>query len=115
MTATTRLRPAGLNRRPYGVVSIDVTRFWQSCELPLVEENAMLRKFCIINTCGREDCGNHTQDHEHGAYYLVQDVDARIAQMQIEIDAVTRQRDETYAKLVEAREKIQQLTFGSAR
>jgi hypothetical protein len=36
----------------------------------------MLRKFCIINTCGREDCGNHQQDHEHGAYYLVQDVDA---------------------------------------
>lgn len=42
-------------------------------------------------------------------------LDARIAKMQIEIDAVTRQRDETYAKLVEAREKIQQFTFGSNR
>lgn len=42
----------------------------------------MLRKFCIINTCGSEDCGNHQQDHEHGAYYLVQDVDARIAELE---------------------------------
>jgi len=35
----------------------------------------MLRKFCIVNTCGREDCGNHQQDHEHGAYCLAQDVE----------------------------------------
>jgi hypothetical protein len=48
-------------------------------------------------------------------YYPVDVVDARIATMQIEIDAVTGQRDETYAKLVEAREQIQRLTFGSNR
>lgn len=41
-----------------------------------------MRKFCIINTCGREDCSNHEQDHEHGAYYLVQDVDAHIAELE---------------------------------
>lgn len=43
---------------------------------------------------------------------VIEQHEAHIAQMQIEIDAVTRQRDETYAKLVEARERIQQLTFG---
>ncbi len=42
-------------------------------------------------------------------------MEAQIAQMQIEIDAVTKQRDETYAKLVEARETIQRITFGSNR
>ncbi len=43
---------------------------------------------------------------------VIRDRNARIAQMQIEISAVTKQRDETYAKLVEARERIQRLTFG---
>lgn len=39
----------------------------------------------------------------------------QITQMQIEIDAITRQRDETYRQLTEARAQIQQLTFGSNR
>lgn len=61
--------------------------------------------------------GKLTGDAQRDA--IIEHQEARIAklerdkaQMQIEIDAVTRQRDETYAKLVEAREQIQKLTFG---
>lgn len=62
----------------------------------------MLRKFCIINTCGREDCGNHEQDHEHGAYYLVQDVDAHLAAIE-EADNIWHEQTRLQAEALNAR------------
>lgn len=45
-----------------------------------------MRKFAIDKTCDRVDCGNHSV-HEQGAYYLVQDVDQRIATLENELQS----------------------------
>lgn len=49
---------------------------------------------------------------EDEEFYLASDSDARIAELEREITAITAQRDRVWSQLLDAREQIQRLTFG---
>ena len=49
-----------------------------------VVEKKVMQKYAIINTCGHEECGQREPD-PYGGYYLASDVDARIAELEMQL------------------------------